>query len=332
LFKPSFLFDVGFQLSYLALFFILWLQPILAGIWTPKNKISSYFWDILTVSFAAQIGAMPLSIYYFHQFPGLFFVTNLLILPLLGIIMAVGVLAVLIAVFCPVPFFIAKPLQYLLSFLDGIIHWVASLDDFVIRNISFSREMLWCSYLFIFLIVIWIKKPVFKNFAFALWSILLLQSVFIYQKSETQNKEELIVFNSRKNTIITERSGANVTIFSSDSILETLDTNLGVQSYLIGNFCKIKAKKPLQNLLYFKHKKVLVMDSSVVFSKTISPDILIITQSPKLNLERLLLEYKPKQIVADGSNFKSYAKLWEATCRKAKIPFHNTHEKGFYSY
>ena len=67
LFKPSFLFDVGFQLSYLALFFILWLQPILAGIWQPKNKITTYFWDIITVSFAAQIGAMPLSIYYFHQ-------------------------------------------------------------------------------------------------------------------------------------------------------------------------------------------------------------------------------------------------------------------------
>ena len=68
LFEPSFLFDVGFQLSYVALFFILWLQPLLASVWIPKNKIQSYFWDIITVSFAAQIGAMPLSIYYFHQF------------------------------------------------------------------------------------------------------------------------------------------------------------------------------------------------------------------------------------------------------------------------
>ena len=62
-FQPSFLFDVGFQLSYLSLFFILWLQPLLSNIWTPKNKIVNYFWDILTVSFAAQIGAFPLSIF-----------------------------------------------------------------------------------------------------------------------------------------------------------------------------------------------------------------------------------------------------------------------------
>jgi competence protein ComEC len=65
-------FDVGFQLSYLALFFIIWLQPLLASIWTPQNKFSKYIWDILTVSFAAQLGTLPLSIYYFHQFPDYF--------------------------------------------------------------------------------------------------------------------------------------------------------------------------------------------------------------------------------------------------------------------
>jgi competence protein ComEC len=80
LFQP-FLFDVGFQLSYIALFFIIWLQPLLASIWSPRNKPLKYIWGILTVSFAAQIGTMPLSIYYFHQFPGLFFITNLAVIP-----------------------------------------------------------------------------------------------------------------------------------------------------------------------------------------------------------------------------------------------------------
>ena len=44
LFEPSFLFDVGFQLSYFALFFILWLQPLLAQLWSTKNKFGNYFW------------------------------------------------------------------------------------------------------------------------------------------------------------------------------------------------------------------------------------------------------------------------------------------------
>lgn len=330
LFKPSFLFDVGFQLSYLALFFILWLQPILSSIWQPKYKIVSYFWDILTVSFAAQIGAMPLSIYYFHQFPGLFFVTNLLILPLLGVIMAIGVSAVLIAVFKPVPFFIAKAIEWLIDLLNRIIHWVASIDSFVIRNISFSKEMLLGSYLVIILFILWIKKPDFKQLALAVASILLLQSIFIIQKNETESVKELIVFNSRKSTLITERIGDAITIYSNDSILENIDNNLLIQSYLVGNFCKIKNKEPLRNLMYFGNKKLLIIDSSCVYTKTIRPDILVIIQSPKLNMERLLKTYHPKEIIIDGSNFKSYVRIWEATCRKEKIPFHYTNEKGFY--
>ncbi|WP_228526513.1 MULTISPECIES: ComEC/Rec2 family competence protein [unclassified Flavobacterium] len=68
LFEPYFLFDVGFQLSYIALFSIVWLQPLLKNISHPKNKIVNYLWEALTVSFAAQIGTFPICLYYFHQF------------------------------------------------------------------------------------------------------------------------------------------------------------------------------------------------------------------------------------------------------------------------
>jgi hypothetical protein len=64
--------------------------------------------------------------------------------------------------------------------------------------------------------------------------------------------------------------------------------------------------------------------------KEIHPDILVIIQSPKLNMQRLIKTYNPKEIVVDGSNFKSYIRIWEETCRKEKIPFHYTNEKGFY--
>jgi competence protein ComEC len=330
LFKPSFLFDVGFQLSYLALFYIVWFQPVLAQIWQPNNKIIKYFWDIITVSFAAQIGAMPLSIYYFHQFPGLFFVTNLLILPLLGIIMAVGVIAVLTASFTVVSFWIIKPLEYLIGFLNGIIHWVATFDYFVFRNIPFSKAMLWCSYLMILFVIFWIKKPIFKQLSMALLSIMLLQTIFIFQKYQTFTQNEMIIFNSRKNTIIAERTGEKTSIYCKDSIRKTLDDNQMIQSYLVGNFCTITAKKSLPNLLYFKQQKILIIDSNCVYTAKINPDIILLIQSPRVNMQRLLNTYHPKQIIADASNYKSYVKLWKATCRKEKIPFHYTNEKGFY--
>ena len=62
----------------------------------------------------------------------------------------------------------------------------------------------------------------------------------------------------------------------------------------------------------------------------IKPTIIVLQNSPKINLDRLINYFKPTQIIADGSNYNSYVKLWEATCEKRKTPFHHTGQKGAY--
>ena len=328
--QPSFLFDVGFQLSYLALFFILWLQPLLAQLWTPKNKIAKYFWDILTVSFAAQIGTLPLSIYYFHQFPGLFFLTNLVIIPFLSIIMGLGVLVMVLAAFDWVPLFLAKSLEWSIYFLNKIINSIASLEQFIFREIPFNWPMLLGLYLLIIATIIWFKKPSFNRLVLALVSIIMLQLVYFETQWRVKNQKELIVFNSKKNTLIIERNGKNIGLYANDSLLKMTKQNQTLTSYSMGNFSSLTTKKRLQNLLYFNGNKILIVDSLGVYPKAIRPDIVVITQSPKINFERFLQTTKPKMIVADASNYRTYQKLWKATCLKEKIPFHATAEKGFY--
>lgn len=330
LWKPSFLFDVGFQLSYLALFFILWLQPLIADFWQPKNKITRYIWDILTVSLAAQLGTLPLSIYYFHQFPGLFFVTNVLVLPLLGIIMVVGLVAVIIGCFGIVPKFVIVPLTMMIAIQNKCIGWVASWDAFVFKNIGFTTAMLWTSYLVIIALGLWLQKPIYKKVVLAMVSVLLLQIVCLHNKWQSTTTQEMIVYHQKKSTMITERKNNKVILFGNDSIQNTITKNQILQSYLTANFAKLTQRENLQNLYYFNTKKILLIDSSAAVPLNIKPDIVILVNSPKINLERYLSAYTPKQIVADGSNYKSYIRLWKATCHKAKIPFHITNEKGFY--
>ena len=330
LFEPSFLFDVGFQLSYVALFFIFWLQPLLASLWVPKTKIANYFWEILTVSFAAQIGAFPLSIYYFHQFPGLFFVTNVIIIPFLSVIMALGVFVMVLAAFDYVPELPSKVLEWSIYLLNKIINWVASFEQFIIKDISFNWQLLLTLYFLIVIVIIWFKRPNFKKLSFALLAILLFQSTYFVTRWNNQQQNEWIVFNVKKNTLITERIGEGVTTFCNDSIQKEVTNNPTLKSYLVANFSAITTSKKLQNLYYFKNKKILIIDSLGVYRKEMKPDFIVIIQSPKLNLDRLLQMYKPEMIVADASNFKTYIKVWEATCRKEKIPFHATGEKGFF--
>jgi competence protein ComEC len=326
LFEPSFLFDVGFQLSYIALFFILWLQPLLAEIWKPKNKIVNYFWEILTVSFAAQIGAFPLSIYYFHQFPGLFFVTNLVVIPFISLIMGLGVLVMVLAAFDYVPIYLSKSLEWSIFILNKIINSIASIKQFIIQDIPFNWYLLISFYLLIISSIIWFKKPNFRSLVFTLISVMVLQMIYFETHWIIQNQEELVIFNSKKNTLISERKGENVTLYEREKDLK----NQSINSYLMGNFSELKATKKLENLLFFNGTKILILDSLGVYPKNTKPDILVLTQSPKINLERLYQDLKPKIVVADATNFKTYIHLWKATCVKNKIPFHATGEKGFY--
>ncbi len=330
LFQPSFLFDVGFQLSYLALFFILWLQPLIAQLWLPKNRIFKYFWDILTVSFAAQIGTLPLSIYYFHQFPGLFFVTNLVIIPFLSVIMGLGVLVMVFAAFDFVPVFLAKSLEWSIYILNKIINSIASLEQFIFRDIPFNWQLLLSLYLLIITTIIWFKKPNFNRLVLTLITVIIFQIAWFQTHWTVHAQRELVIFNSKKNTLIAERNGANITLYACDSLLKAANQNQAFISYSMGNFSSLKSKKRLRNLIYFNENKILIVDSLGVYPKGIRPDIVVLTQSPKLNFDRFLQITKPKIVVADASNYRTIQKLWESTCLKKKIPFHATGEKGFY--
>jgi competence protein ComEC len=328
--KPNFLFDVGFQLSYISLFFILWLQPVLAKLWRPKNKIYKNIWDILTVSFAAQIGAFPLSIYYFHQFPGLFFITNLVVLPCIGLIMGYGVFVMLLAYFDLVSSFLIKILEYFVWILDKTIGFIASFEQFIIQNIPMNLCLLCGLYFMIVGIIIWFKKPDFNKLTFALLSILIFQITCLTTKFSVQNQQAMIVFSQKKGSLVTETKGDNTTVYVNHSIDLDLSKNINLNSYLVGNFSRLSKIKKTPNLLYFKNLKVLVLDNVAFYPTELKPDLLIITQSPKLNLERFLQQCRPKIIVADGSNFKSYVKIWQATCIAQKIKFHDCTNQGFF--
>lgn len=328
--QPSFLFDVGFQLSYIALFFIVWLQPLLSKIWTPKNKLIKYFWDILTVSFAAQIGTLPLSIYYFHQFPGLFFVTNMIIIPLISVILALGIIVMILAVFNWVPVLPLKVLEYSIYILNKIINWIASFEDFIIKDIPFNYYMLIVSYLLIISFIIWFKVPSYNKLIISLLSIILFQVTCLNTKWHNEKTEEWIVFNMRRDNLIGERRGRGINIYCNDSLIKKVQDDLIIKSYVRDNFSSIKQIEIMGNVAYFNQKKILIIDKTGIHPNNIEADILVVIQSPQINLERIVKAVKPKLVIADASNYKSYISMWDATCKQQKIPFHSIDEKGFY--
>ena len=95
------------------------------------------------------------------------------------------------------------------------------------------------------------------------------------------------------------------------------------------NHIKNQKKESLKWVYFIGDKKLLVVDSLGIYTiKTFKPDYVLLRNSPKINLTRLIALLNPKLIIADGSNYKTYVERWKRTCEKTKTPFHQTNEKG----
>lgn len=328
LFNPNFLFDVGFQLSYIAVFSIVWLQPLYASFKPSRYKIINYFTDVLTISFVAQIGVLPLSLYYFHQVPLLFFLANLVVIPLSSFILILGV--VVLALNLTVPSFsllLGKLLECSIEIMNNYIGRIASFEDFVIKDIPFSLSLLLILYLTLIALVLWLYEKAFSKLILFLSCSFVFQILILFQTEQAKQVREFVVFNNKKNTMLTEKKNDTVTVYTSEHLPQD---NTNLKAYNRGHFNPKIEIRPSQNVVFANQQKILVIDSSGVYTISQKPDVVLLIQSPKINLKRVIETINPKVIIADGTNYKSYVNRWKSTCEKEKIPFHATAEKGFY--
>jgi competence protein ComEC len=327
LIKPNFLFDVGFQLSYAAVIAIVSFQPILEKLWTPKYKIVTLLWQTLTVTVSAQFGIIPISLYYFHQFPSLFWLSNLIVIPFLSIILGLGLLVITLALFGLPKTFLSDTFGMVINWMNSFFEWISSQEDFLIIDIPFTIAQVIISYIFIFCLYALSHNKNYRWLQLTLISVLILQlSYTIVQFNSKSN--QFIVFHKSRNTLLGKKHNNQLATFST---LKTAETNSIIRSYAVKNALQTSASKPVTNIYKLDNKHVLVIDSLSVFNvKGITIDYVVLTQSPKLNLERLIDSLKPKVIIADGNNYRSYVNRWEATCLKQKLPFYHTGKTGAY--
>lgn len=326
--KPLFLFQVGFQLSYAAVFAIVWIYPKLQKLWFPENIIIRKTWQLLSVSVAAQLGVLPISLFYFHQFPALFFISNLLVIPFLGLILGSGILVIILALIDSLPQFVVDNFNWTIKMMNSVIGWVAKQEGFIIKNIPFDSVQLLLGCLIITALVVFLSKPKWKAVLVLFGGIIAFQSWIIWNQVQLYQKEVVILAHRSRNTVLLNQLGDSLSIITSDSAnIGTIATNYAIAER-IQNIDTVQ----LKNCYQIGQKKLFVLDSLAILPLEEQLDYLLLTQSPKFNLERLLDSFKPKKIFADGSNYPSLVKKWKLTCAQKEIPFHYTGEKGYYIF
>lgn len=326
LFSPNAIFDIGFQLSYAAVLSIVLFQPFYKKFHITQNKIALYFIDLITVSMAAQIGVLPLSLYYFNQLPLLFLLANLVIIPLSSFVLLYGIVLLIFNFVAPeFSIYLGKLLSISIRLMNDYIHWIAHFKSGIITNISFSVVMVCTLYLVLTALLFWIYAKKKNALIYVVFTLFVFQLSYLVVKWNENISSEFLVFNE-KQSLIAIKNQQNVIVYTND-FNKHKET---VRHYLRGTFSDSLQVFPMQNVFSFQQNRIMVIDSFGVYKTTLKPNIIILTQNPKVNLDRLIKTAQPKVIIADKSNYKNTIKRWEATCRKAKIPFHAIAEKGFY--
>ncbi|MBP5206438.1 MAG: ComEC family competence protein, partial [Bacteroidales bacterium] len=214
--RPQLLFEVGFQLSYLAVFGIVLLQPRIAGIYNCKTKIADYFWQLLSVSVAAQIATFPISTYYFGIFPNYFLISNLTVIALSFVVIITGV-AVLAVSWVPI---MSGALSFLLTWeiriMNGIVSFVEGLPGAVTRDIDFSGGQVLLLYLCIIMLYCMINYRRRWFFWALLSGLVLLSGTFALRRVQIVQRDEVVVYHIRNVSALSFCRGAEC-IFFSDS-------------------------------------------------------------------------------------------------------------------
>ncbi|GGE40458.1 competence protein ComEC [Psychroflexus planctonicus] len=326
--KPHFILEVGFQLSYAAVFSIVMLQPKLYKLYLPKTFLDKTIWSVFTVTLTAQLGVLPFSLFYFHQFPGLFIVANLVIIPFLGILLGGGILVILLALFHILPEFLVRSYSFLLDLLQGFVEWIATQEEFVYKDIFFNFNMFLCLILIIWCLLFFVRNKHYLSAVGFFIAFIGLTWAYSFAIEKQRSSAEIIIFNEMRKSVFGLKKGNEFTLYFSDSLQNPTELYSIKNYFPLYNIKDFSVEAPQPFYHFNQNETLLLIDSTAIYPRKVKNAYVYLSHSPKLNLERLIKDIQPKLIIADANNYASFVQKWEKTCRAFKIPFHSTYRDG----
>ncbi|BAV94453.1 competence protein [Ichthyobacterium seriolicida] len=336
---PYQLFSVGFQLSYTAVFFIVWIQPTLSRLFKPRNKILKYLWTLSSVSIAAQLGVLPFSIYYFHKIPLLFLISNVVLIPFIWIIIFSGI-AVTILSFFYLPDFLVQGYGWIISAMNYFVKWVASFEYSVWDNVKIDEFGLVLLYMLIVFLVFFLKYRRVKYIYIALGSVLVLQIREIFNSRFDNNLLEWMIFSVRDASIMGIKDGRKLLLISdsisSEIYKHTIDPyvlGLGLRHTEVRSLQSVFSTKAIKKTKYFiSVNSEIILSIGLDFPKKIKEltqvDYLWLRAKPNINFDILLEKTKPKLVFFDGGYYKNQFKK---QCDDLNIVYRDIDSEGFFS-
>jgi len=233
--NPLIIYDIGFQLSYLAMLGIFLFYAPISKLFFVQNKHLRKIWNGTAVGIAAQITTVPLTLYYFHQFPNYFALTNIGMMIFAGLTMVLGLLLFALNWLPYIGAFVGIILGISLSIMIWFVSWVESLPGSVAKGFVISEEMVLIIYGSLMILILFRKNR--KVIVPSILSLILLFSLMQYKRYSNLKQNELVVFNSN-DLIVSVKIGNKIFCFHDEKDISAKRTH-----YLMSNYQNVKPGK-----------------------------------------------------------------------------------------
>ena len=350
LINPYIIMEVGFQLSYLAVISIVYFQPRIYSLFEFNNWFIDKIWALFTVSFAAQLGTFPVGLFYFHQFPNYFLITNMIVIPYATIIIYLAILLMSFSFVYNIASIIALVLNYTLKGLNYSVSFIEQMPYSTTSDVSINLPETFIIYL---LIICFAMFFTYKRVRYLYWTlacIITILSMNIEQVYTTAQQRKFIVYNIKGVSAYNFIDGTDNILFSSvqknneHTLMYNVRNNwiyLGVPDAKIIYLESLNEQssappKPSpkgrasyslsididnQNLFYknnfinFHNKRFLLLQDNkyqflVPEKKSLDIDYVILSGNIQISISDIMTLYNVKQIIIDSSNSYWIKEKW----------------------
>ncbi len=331
--NPYLLFDVGFQLSYLAVLGIVFFHPRIYKLWYVENRLGDKLWQLAALSLAATLTTFPLSLLYFHQFPVYFWLSGLVAVPLAGVILSLGIL---LFVTHAIPFAgiaAGKLLYGAVWFMNAAVFLIEQLPGSRISGIWISAQVALLLYGVIGAVAFAIVTRKFRWILAALVMGVLVAGMNAFESWTAFQRRELIVYHTRRQTVIDCFDGTQLYTLARNPVTDA-EQRFALQNYRwycrsTQQYAALMDESPppqarwfyRKGLLRFHNLRVAIIDSSQPAKQTAEKweaDILLVCSNPEASLQELIAGWNTSSatILFDASNSRRRVDRWLAECER----------------
>ncbi len=308
-YDPFMIMSVGFQLSYLAVTGIVAMQPGLYRLWEPKYWVWDEIWKVAAVSIAAQLATVSIGLFYFHQFPNYFLITNMIVIPGSFIVLILGIVMLISSFIEPVVQLLGWLMHWIIKILNAIVFGIEQIPFSVLDGIYINALQCWIGIIAIGVVLLWLESK--KNVWLVVASLLCLifSGTSWYHFVTTIRSSSITVYALKGSTAIDLSTMGKTDFIMSSTLMDESKAKFHIlPNRLVLGATGVGSGVPSQlmtgcSLTVWKGKSILRIDSpDFKLPRKLAVDLLVLSNNAVRELKSIVSSVSARYLVLDSSN------------------------------